>query len=308
MRVVSAEELRSILSMTAAIDALDAAFAREDPSLAPPMRTTLATPAGTLLSMPAAGDAGVGIKLVTLSEFNPQRDLPFLHAVYVLFDALTQQPEAVIDRTELTTIRTAAVSGLATRYLANPAAARLALFGAGVQAAAHLEAMRAVRPLRDVTVVGRTRSKVDDLVSRARSQGLDARSGAPADVRDADLICTCTTSAVSVFSGHDLDEGVHINAVGAYLADQRELDTETIRRAKVVVETREVALAEAGDVVIPIREGAIDASHLVADLAELARGRPVRTSAADVTAFVSVGSAFEDLVVARAAIEALGPT
>jgi ornithine cyclodeaminase/alanine dehydrogenase-like protein (mu-crystallin family) len=305
MRVVGGQELRTGLSMSAAVDALDAAFAREDPSLVAPLRTTLATPSGTLLTMPAAGDAGVGIKLVTLSEFNPQRGLPFVHAVYVLFDATTQRPEAVIDGEELTALRTAAVSGLATRHLANPDAARLILFGAGVQAAAHLEAMVAVRPVREVTVVGRDAGHLDALVDRARELGLDARPGRPEDVRDADLICTCTTSAVSVFSGHDLPEGVHINAIGAYLPHQRELDTETIRRAKVVVETREVALAEAGDVVIPITEGAFAASDIAADLAEVARGVTVRATPSDVTAFVSVGSSFEDLVVARAAMDAL---
>lgn len=305
MRFIGAEELRSVLSMEGAVDALDAAFAREDPSLVAPLRNTFATPAGTLLTMPAAGDAGVGIKLVTLSEFNPQRNLPFVHAAYVLFDARTQRLEAVIDGTELTALRTAAVSGLATRHLANPDASRLVVFGAGVQATAHLDAMLAVRPIRDVTVVGRSQPKVDALVARARTRGVEARAGAPDDVRHADLICTCTTSAVSVFSGQDLAEGVHINAIGAYLAHQRELDTETVRRARVVVETREVALTEAGDVVIPIREGAIEASHLLADLAEVVRGRRVREARSDITAFISVGSSFEDLVVARAAIDAL---
>lgn len=306
MRFIDADELRSGLPIAAAVDALDAAFAREDPSLVAPLRNTLATPAGTLLTMPAAGDSGVGIKLVTLSEFNPQRNLPFVHAVYVLFDVTTQQPEAVFEGSELTALRTAAVSGLATRYLANPDASRLVLFGAGVQASAHLDAMVAVRPVREVTVVGRSPERRDALVERAGSLGLDARVGRPADVSDADLICTCTTSAVSVFNGHDLPDGVHINAVGAYLPHQRELDTETIRRAKVVVETRDVALAEAGDLLIPIQEGAFEAAGIAADLAEVTRGAAVRTSSTDVTAFVSVGFAFEDLVVARAAMDALG--
>ena len=305
MRFISAEELRAGLTMTSAVDALEAAFAREDPSLVAPLRNTLATPAGTLLTMPAAGDAGVGIKLVTLSEFNPQRNLPFVHAVYVLFDSLTQQPEAVIDGAELTALRTAAVSGLASRHLANPDASRLVLFGAGVQATAHLDAMLAVRPIREVTVVGRSQPRVDVLVARARSHGVNARAGSPDDVRDADLVCTCTTSTVSVFSGHELSAGTHINAIGAYLAHQRELDTETVRRAKVVVETREVALTEAGDIMIPIGEGAIEKSHLVADLAEVVRGRRVREADTDITAFVSVGFSFEDLVVARAAMDAL---
>ena len=198
MRIITGEQLRAGLSTSAAIDALGHAFGREDPSLTAPQRTTLATPAGTLLSMPAAGEEGVGVKLVTLSEFNPQRNLPFIHAVYVLFDSQTQQPEAVIDGTELTAIRTAAVSGLATRHLANPDAARLVLFGAGAQATSHLDAMCAVRPIRDVVVVGRTGSRVDALVDRARARGLEARAGTRDDVAGADLICTCTTSAVSV--------------------------------------------------------------------------------------------------------------
>jgi len=305
MRVVGGDELRAGLSMTAAIDALDTAFAREDPSLTSPLRTTLATPAGTLLSMPAAGEAGVGVKLVTLSEFNPQRGLPFTQAVYVLFDGTTQAPEAVIDGAELTALRTAAVSGLATRRLANPDASRLVVFGAGVQATAHVEAMHAVRPLREVVVVGRDPARTDALVAFADHLGAEARTGTPADVARADLICTCTTSAVSVFDGHDLADGAHVNAVGAYLADQREVDTETMRRAKTVVETRDVALREAGDVVMAIQEGAIEAESLV-DLAEVVRGRRVRMAPSDVTVFVSVGVGFEDLVVARAALRAIG--
>src|SRR3954449_4313585 len=138
MRVVEGAELRAALSMTAAIDALDAAFGREDPSLNAPLRTTLATPAGTLLSMPAAGEAGVGVKLVTLSEFNPQRGLPFTQAVYVLFDGMTQAPEAVIDGTELGGVLARPGSGVATRRLGNADASRLVVFGSGVQATAHV--------------------------------------------------------------------------------------------------------------------------------------------------------------------------
>jgi ornithine cyclodeaminase len=306
MRLIDGEALRSGLSMEAAIDALEVAFRDEDPGLGAPLRSTLATPAGTLLMMPASGERGVGVKLVTLSEFNPQKGLPFVQATYVVFDRETQAPEAVLDGTELTTLRTGAVSGLATRHLANPDARRLVLFGAGVQANVHLEAMCAVRPVSDVVVVSRTLASAETLVERARVMGLEARVGEPSDVRETDLVCTCTTSAVSVFDGRDLAPGAHVNAVGAYLPDQRELDTETIRRAKVVVETRREALAEAGDLLIPIGEGAIDEEHIVADLTDVARGTTVRTDPADVTVFKSVGIGFEDLVVARAALEAIG--
>ena len=305
MRVIDAAELRHAVSMTAAIDALEAALGRGDASLDSPLRTSLATPAGTLLTMPAVGEAGVGVKLVTLSERNPKKGLPLVQASYVLFDAETQRPEAVIDGTELTAIRTAAVSGLATRFLAHRDAARLVLFGAGVQASSHLESMLAVRSIDEVIVVSRTVERADALVQRAMSLGLQARTGTPRDVAGADIVCTCTTSTVPVFDGRVLAAGAHVNAVGAYRPDARELDTATIRRAKVVVETRDVALAEAGDLLIPIAEGAIGEEHILADLRELTLGAAVRTDPDDVTVFETVGVAFEDLVVARAALDAV---
>jgi len=300
MRVVGADELRARLSMTAAIDALETAFREEDPAATAPLRASLDTPAGSLLTMPARGVRGVGVKLVTLTEANPARGLPFVQAVYVLFDPTTQAPEAVLDGTALTALRTAAVSGLATRWLAREDAARLVVLGAGVQARAHVEAMRAVRPIADVAIVSRTS---DRAVALAAEVG--GRAGVIADVRGADIVCTCTTSATPVLAGADLPDGLHVNAIGAYRPDTRELDTEAIRAARVVVESREVALAESGDLLLPIGEGAIDAAHVVADLAELVRGARVRRGASDRTVFVSVGMAFEDLVVARSVVDAM---
>jgi ornithine cyclodeaminase/alanine dehydrogenase-like protein (mu-crystallin family) len=305
MRVVDGATFRAALSIPAAIDALERAWAAEDPSLAAPLRTSLATPAGALLVMPAAGAAGAGVKLVTLTESNAALGLPFVQAAYVLFDADTQRPEAIIDGTELTALRTAAVSGLATRLLARPDTHRLVVFGAGVQARSHLDAMRAVRPIDDVVVVSRTPASAAALVDRAMASGVRARVGEPADVASADLVCTCTTSAVPVFDGSQLPDGVHVNAVGAYRPETRELDTETVRRARVVVETRAVAFAEAGDVSIPIAEGAVTSDHVVADLREVIGGARVRVADTDLTVFKSVGMAFEDLVVARAALDAL---
>ena len=196
------------------------------------------------------------MKLVSLTPANPERDLPFIHASYVLFDAETQAPEAVLDGSALTALRTAAVSGLATRFLSREDARRLVIFGAGVQARSHLEAMCAVRPVTDLVVVSRSRGAAEALVEEGRDRGLPARLGEPEAVREADLVCTCTTAEEPLFDGSWLPEGVHVNAVGSYRPETRELDTEAIRRARVVVETREVALAEAGELLIPIREGA----------------------------------------------------
>jgi len=292
--------------MPAAIDALEHAFREQDQGTAP-LRGHIETPTGTLLTMPAAGDAGVGVKLVTLTPANPARDVPFLHATYVLFDPVMQAPEAVIDGAAMTALRTAAVSGVATRHLARPDAHRLVIFGAGAQARSHLDAMRAVRPVDEVVVVSRSPDRAEALVARARAEGVEARPGTPDAVSTADLVCTCTTSPTPLFDGALLPPGVHVNAVGAYTPETREVDSETVRRARVVVERRDVALAEAGDLLIPIAEGAVTASHILADLSEVVRDdRAVRGSLEDLTLFESVGMAFEDLVVARAAMEALG--
>jgi ornithine cyclodeaminase len=287
--------------MSAAIDALEDAFGADHLPDAP-LRSHVETRAGTLYAMPAHGEAGVGVKLVTLTPANPEHGLPFIHAEYVLFDASTQAPLAMLDGSALTAIRTAAVSGVATRSLARADARRLVVYGAGVQAASHLEAMRAVRPVEEIVVVSRGRERAEALVA---SVGAGASIGAPGAERDADLVCTCTTSTTPVVRGSLLPEGVHVNAVGAYTAQMRELDAEAIARAKVVVETREAAAAEAGELVLALAEGAIGPDHVVADLSEVVHGREVRTSDGDVTVFKSVGVAFEDLVVARAAVDRL---
>lgn len=305
LRVIDATELRRALPMSVAIDALETAFRTQLPSA--PLRSNVETPAGSLLLMPSSSEDALGVKLVTLTATNAGRGLPYIHALYALFDGATQAPRAILDGAALTALRTGAVSGLATRRLAGPEASRLVVFGAGVQARSHVEAMRAVRPVERVTIVSRSTPSAEALVDALRAEGLDAGVGVPDVVAEADLVCTCTTSPEPVLEGRLLAPGTHVNAVGAYTPETRELDDEAVRRARVVVETREVAMAEAGDLLIPIREGIVGVDHVAADLAELVAGAPVRRSPRDVTAFVSVGVAFEDLVVARAAVERVAP-
>ena len=305
MQLLDAPELRRRLPMAAAIDALEVGFREQDPSVAP-LRSHLETPAGTLFQMPAFGDGGVGVKLVTLTPGNEARDLPFINAVYVLFDAVTQTPEAIVDGAALTALRTAAVSGLATRHLANAEARRLMVFGAGVQARSHLDAMLAVRAIDHVTVASRTPAHAQAVADVARGRGVDAAVGAPDDVAEADIVCTCTSSDEPLFDGGLLGPGAHVNAVGGYQPTTREIDTATLLRARVVVETRDAAFAEAGELCIPIDEGAFGRDHVVADLAQVMNGAAVRRSRDDITVFKSVGIAFEDLIVARAAVEAQG--
>jgi ornithine cyclodeaminase/alanine dehydrogenase-like protein (mu-crystallin family) len=307
LRELDAAALTEALSVTRAIDALEHAFAIGDPA-AMPLRTHLEVPNGELLLMPAFGPEGVSVKVVTIAPGNSDTGRSLIAGIFVMLAPGTLQPEALIDAGALTALRTAAVSGLATRYLARKDATRLAIFGAGVQARGHLAAMRSVRPIEDVCVVGRDPDRAEALVRHARELGLAARVSGPARAaRWADVICTCTTSRVPLFAGGIVRPGAHVNAVGAYRPDRREVDSELLARATVVVEARGPALAEAGDLTIAIAEGHIEPAHIAGELRDVVGGRVRRTDDAQVTLLKSVGLAFEDLVVARAALAELEP-
>lgn len=296
-RVIGAAELDRALPIRDAIETLENAFRTNQLSDSAKKRFGLTH--GELLVMPSSGDQAAGVKLLTINPSNPDRDRPLIQGVYVLFSA-SLEPVAIIDGAALTGLRTAAVSGLATRFLARQEAHRLVLFGAGVQAKAHLKAMRAVRPIKEVKVVGRTPARAASLAEQASAMGLDAYVARADAVADADIVCTCTTSTEPLFDGSLLCEGVHINAIGPHGSRATELDSETIRRGRMVVETR-AALTEAEDILALLQRGEIDSRHIIADLAELTGGKTVRTKPEDITIFKSVGIAYEDLVIARAA-------
>ena len=294
---ITGENLVEILPMVDAIDALERTFVAPVLPTTPP-RQHMATTSGELLTMPAWGDPGVGVKLITIDAANPERGLPLIHGVYVLFSPDTHELLAVIDGGGLTKIRTAAVSGLATRHLARADASHLVVFGAGVQAAGHIDAMRAVRPIERVTIVARREDEASALASE-----VGGTSGRPGDVAEADIICTCTTSPTPVFDGTLVTSGTHINAIGAYKPTDRELDDAAVAAGRVVVETKDAALSEAGDIVLALENGAIEPSQ-IEELSAVVRGLG-RASADEVTVFKSVGVAFEDLAVAAAAYENL---
>lgn len=306
MQVINDDQVWERLPMSAAIDALERAIASDRIGVTP-ARQHVHSGQQELLLMPSFLDGGAGVKLVGIDPDNPSRGLPRIQGVFILLDPPGLTPVAILDAGALTALRTAAVSGLATRYLARPDASRLVLFGAGPQAQAHLRAMHALFDLSRVAVVSRTRAAAEDLVAQARKElGLDAVVAGAQAVADADLICTCTTSPTPVFDGALLPEGVHINAVGAYRPDLQEVDAASVRGSAVVVESREAALAESGDLIVAAREGGWDPGSIAADLSEVVRDRvAVRTDAAQRTLFESVGVAFEDLIVARAVLDAV---
>lgn len=295
---VSTAELEAAISFEEAVDALDDAFRATDPA-AGPARSHLEIPGGELLLMPAYAGEDAGVKLVTIAQGNPARGLPLIHGVYVLFAPETLVPIAIFDGAALTALRTASVSALATRYLAHPDARRVVIFGAGAQARAHAHAMRAVRPVEHITVVGSGSGRAAALAAELREQGIDAETGTAAAVESADIVCTCTTSKTPVFAAGLVRPGTHVNAIGAYRPDARELEASLLTRSRVVVETRASALLEAGDVVLAIADGALHADALH-ELAPVVRGEVSRADA-DITVFKSVGLALEDLAVAAAA-------
>ncbi len=299
---IDAASLRAALPMSAAIDALADAFA-EPPDDDPP-RAHHAIPGGDLLLMPAAGGAGVGVKLVTVAPGNPARGLPLIHGIYVLFDADDLAPVALVDGAAVTALRTAAVSGLAARLAARADASHLVLFGTGTQARSHLEALLAVRPITRVTIVPRVPGSAAALVAEAGALGLAAAEGSSEAVRDADLVVTATTSATPVLRGGDLPPGVHVTAVGAYTPTARELDTASVVGSRILVEERDAALREGGDLCVPIAEGALHPDAIVADLHEAVTGTPVRRAPEERTVFKSVGLAREDLAIVSAAVRA----
>jgi ornithine cyclodeaminase/alanine dehydrogenase-like protein (mu-crystallin family) len=301
--VVSGDELRGLLSPRRVIEVLEEAFLRAC-DYASPARSAVQVNEGELLVMPATAPGAFGVKLVTLPHGERDVGVPRVKGVYVLFRASDLRPVATFDASPLTLQRTAAVSAIATDRLARADARRLVLFGAGEQARAHLRFMCEIRPIEVLRVVSRSRARAEALVADARALGLDAALAEPSAVAHADIVCTCTSSATPLFDGAWLAPGTHVNAIGTYHPTARELDERTILRARVVVESREAALSEAGELCIPIAAGLIDAAHVRADLSELLAGALVRETPEDVTVFKSVGLGLEDLALAQAAYEA----
>jgi ornithine cyclodeaminase len=325
-RFLSAQQVRAALSLADATDALASGFrarAGEDldgiPRTVLELPATVATtptaPAGAavmtgsdhFLLMPAHGPEGVGLKLVTIVPGNADRGLPLIQGVYVLMAPGSLSPELILDGAALTTLRTAAVTMLATRQLARPDSRRLVVFGAGVQAAVHVEAMRVTLPIEHVTIVGRTPSSASatDLVARLRADGIDAALGAADAVAGADVVCTCTTSTTPLFDAALLSDGTHVNAIGSYTLEMAELPTRAFERALLVVETVAATLVEAGDVVDAIKTGVLPQDGFARELIDVVTGAVQRTSEDQITIFKSVGLSVEDLIIARAINDAV---
>jgi ornithine cyclodeaminase len=309
--LLTERDVRAVLPMRDLIDAMGKALdACSAGRVAQPVRTVLEVGAdhNYFGVMPAALDepAAVGAKLVTVYHRNHERGLPSHLATIVLLDHATGAIAALLDGRYITEARTAAVSAVSVRHLARPGASVLAIIGSGVQARSHLEAIRHVATLTDVRVWSPQAARREAFAREASTSDLPVRAVADAAtaVRGADLVVLATASRVPVIDNEDIGDGAHIAAVGACRPDQREMPTALVRRARVFVDSRAAALKEAGDLLLPIGEGAFGADHIAGELGDLVGGRiPGRRSPADVTVFKSLGMAVEDVVAGRLAVD-----
>ena len=312
IRILSGNDVRQALPMATAIAAMKQAFAQLSLGQADvPLRVPLPVERhnGVTLFMPAylSGDDHMAVKIVSVFNDNPAMGLPLIHALVVVVDTETGAPAAVMDGTTLTALRTGAASGAATDLLAREGVHTAAIFGAGAQGRTQLEAVCAVRPIREAWVCDVAPERAAAYaaeMSRRLSLPVHVAASSSEVVRQADVICTATTATTPVFADADVRPGTHINGIGAYTPQMQEIPAETVLRARVVIDHHEASLAEAGDLLIPLRRGSMTEDHIYAELGEIVTGlKPGRASPEEITLFKSVGVAVQDVAAAGAVLE-----
>ena len=298
LRVLDEDHVRRLLPMSDCIDLMaDALGSLARGEIYMPLRTMVQPPGEesllALMSSHRGGDRRLwGLKTITLFPSNPARGLDMHQGFVALFDGETGQVRGILSTSAITAIRTAAVSGLATRLLARPDARTVAIIGAGVQGKAHVDAMRAARDFESIVGYSRTPGRV------AAELGVDEVASAEEAVRRADVVVTATSSKEPVLRREWLKPGAHVNAVGA-IAPARELDVDTVRDAALFVDLRESALNESAEYLVAAEEGAVGPDHIRAEIGELVIGTGEgRRDDDELTVFKSLGLAVEDLVAA----------
>jgi ornithine cyclodeaminase/alanine dehydrogenase-like protein (mu-crystallin family) len=311
--VLAKKDVEALLPMRECIGLMEAALASlARGEVVHPLRPVVPV-AGTknvFAVMPAYSSAleAFSTKIISVYPDNHGTELDSHQGLVVLFDGTRGNPVALMDAASITAIRTAAVSAVATKLLALPNASTVAILGAGVQARTHVDAMLDARPFGHVVLWARSPEKARRLseeLAKKHDATFSVAPDVPRAVQGAQVVCTVTASREPVLRGEWIEPGTHINAVGASLATARELDTAAVKRARIFVDRRESALNEAGDLLIPISEGAITRDAILGEIGELLIGAiQGRTAAKDVTLFKSLGLAIEDLASARFLVEA----
>jgi ornithine cyclodeaminase/alanine dehydrogenase-like protein (mu-crystallin family) len=307
--ILNEEDVQQLLPMNECIEVMERAFvALARGEVEQPLRTIFRPPKikGVMAMMPTfrGGETPLfGLKAICVFPGNAAIGKDAHQGAVILSDGTTGELCAIANASAITAIRTAAVSGLATKVLANPDASSLAIIGAGVQARAHLEAIACVRKLQRVRIAASRKENAERLVESMKSHvkcEMEAVGSPEEAVRDADIIVTATTSREPVVHRDWLAPGAHINAIGTFSPKARELDTATMASSSIFVDRRESAFNEAGDYLIAADEGAIGPENILAELGEVLIGQHAgRTSSGEITVFKSLGLAMEDLAAAE---------
>jgi ornithine cyclodeaminase/alanine dehydrogenase-like protein (mu-crystallin family) len=312
IRVLRGTEVRQLLPMAECVDLMHRTMiAVSERRVVLPLRSVMVMPGelGMLGNMPGylADPECFGVKLVSLIPRNKQPQYSSHMGLVLLFEAEHGCPVALLDAAEITAIRTAAASGLATRLLARPDAGDLALLGAGEQAQSHLEAMLAVRALRRVRVWARDG---DRAAAFARTEGarhgivIETAATVPQAVAGADIICTVTKAREPILLGEHIAPGAHLNVVGSSIAATAEIDTPAVVKSRFFVDYRESTINEGGEYLRALKAGAITPQHILAEIGEVANGSKTgRLAPSDVTLYKSLGIAPQDLASAHYVLE-----
>jgi ornithine cyclodeaminase len=257
-------------------------------------------PGEDFLLMPAVSSTGIGIKLVTVMSKNPNIDLPLVHGFYLYCDKKTGVPKATFDGSALTTIRTPAASAVATEILAKEKVKNLGIFGTGVQARGHIEAMLAVRPeIEQIYISGRTRKSAEKFLDSLDLKDQKINISAPEETAACDLICSCTSSTTPVIPTGSVKSGAHLNLIGSFSDEQKEADSKLIQNAEIFVDHRTAAKKEAGELISAEIEGIWSFDQIIGDFSQLVQKKASRSSSEAITLFKSVGIASWDLIVAE---------
>jgi len=308
MLLLDRSDVIRVLDMKDCIQAVEKAFLELAQGTAfMPLRNHITTPYGLALYMPAfLQEMGALVcKVVTSYPDNPAKHgMPTILGKVLLQDPRTGDVVCIMDGEYLTAVRTGAASGVATEYLARRDKGQVAgIFGAGVQAKAQLWAVATVRELSLAYVYDVVARAAADFAAEMQSKlGIKVSTASSPDqvLEAADIICTATTSRTPIFDGSRVRAGAHLNCVGSHTPDARELDSAIIKRSRVIADSYEACLREAGDIIIPLQKGEIDRSHLAAELGEVISGRKQsRTGSKEITLFKSNGLAIQDAAAAK---------
>lgn len=303
---LTSAQVHELVPMADAVSALRSSFANS-PHHYPRSHVPLGDKADVMFMMPAVASQSAGVKIVSIASGNSDLGLPLVNGIYILIDRSTGVPKATMDGAALTNIRTPAASAVATDLLADPDSATLGIFGTGVQARHHITAILAVRPdIGRILIAGRTIESGQKFIESVANVDTELVAATPAQAAGCDIVCGCTSAFEPVIPTAQIRDGAHINLVGSYSAERREINLDLILKATVYVDDRDAAASEAGELIHADQTDTWSFAEIAGDLVDIACGNVSRQSNNEITLFKSVGLSVEDLVIAELAAERAG--